>query len=93
MRLCPEPQGAYDGFLLVMIGFLLQWPTIPALIMFPILVWVYTRLARNEEREVAAGFGDEWTECAARTPVFVPHLSQAPRRGRAMGSGPRRRAA
>jgi hypothetical protein len=44
----------YDGFLLIMIGFLLQWPTIPTLVMFPILAIVYTRLARSEEREVAA---------------------------------------
>ncbi|MGW0885468.1 hypothetical protein [Streptomyces sp. NPDC002671] len=34
----------YDGFLLVMIGFLLQWPTIPTLVMFPVLVYVYARL-------------------------------------------------
>lgn len=38
----------YDGLLLIMIGFLLQWPTIPTLVMFPVLVWVYTRLARSE---------------------------------------------
>ncbi|UGT67945.1 isoprenylcysteine carboxylmethyltransferase family protein [Nocardia gipuzkoensis] len=71
----------YDGFLLVMIGFLLQWPTIPTLIMFPILVVVYLRLAHNEEREVAAEFGAQWAEYAARTPAFVPRLPHA--RGRA----------
>ncbi|WP_280478810.1 methyltransferase family protein [Nocardia asiatica] len=64
----------YDGFLLVMIGFLLQWPTIPTLVMFPILVVVYARLARAEEREVATRFGREWTDYAARTPAFIPHL-------------------
>ncbi len=62
----------YDGFLLIMIGFLLQWPTIPTLVMFPILVFVYTRLARAEEREVAARFGDDWAAYAARTPRFIP---------------------
>jgi protein-S-isoprenylcysteine O-methyltransferase Ste14 len=62
----------YDGFLLIMVGFLLQWPTIPTLVMFPILVWVYRRLARAEEREVAAHFGDVWLDYAARTPAFVP---------------------
>ena len=64
----------YDGFLLVMIGFLLQWPTIPTLVMFPILVLVYARLARAEEREVAAHFGQAWRDYAARTPGFVPRL-------------------
>lgn len=62
----------YDGFLLVMTGFLLQWPTIPTLIMFPILVVVYARLARAEESEVAARFGAPWDEYAVRTPAFVP---------------------
>ncbi|AQZ63106.1 unnamed protein product [[Actinomadura] parvosata subsp. kistnae] len=62
----------YDGFLLVMIGFLLQWPTIPTLIMFPILVVIYLRLARSEEREVAQHFGTTWTTYAATTPAFIP---------------------
>ena len=62
----------YDGLLLVMIGFLLQWPTIPTLLMFPVLVLVYTRLARAEEREVAARFSDVWRSYAAATPGFVP---------------------
>ncbi|MEU7240221.1 methyltransferase family protein [Streptomyces sparsogenes] len=66
----------YDGLLLVMIGFLLQWPTIPTLIMFPVLVYVYVRLARGEEREVARRFGDRWTAYAARTPAFWPHLAR-----------------
>ena len=62
----------YAGFLLIMVGFLLQWPTIPTLLMFPVLVWVYGRLARAEEREMAARFGTEWTSYAARTPGFIP---------------------
>jgi protein-S-isoprenylcysteine O-methyltransferase Ste14 len=28
----------YDGFILIMLGFLFQWPTLLTLIMFPILV-------------------------------------------------------
>ncbi|MFS8097419.1 isoprenylcysteine carboxylmethyltransferase family protein [Lentzea alba] len=74
----------YDGFLLVMIGFLLQWPTIPTLIMFPVLVAVYARLARNEEREVAQRFGEHWTTYAARTPAFLPrpHSSSVARAGK-----------
>jgi len=45
------------------------------LLMFPILVLVYARLARSEEHEVEARFGDQWRKYAARTPRFVPHLS------------------
>jgi protein-S-isoprenylcysteine O-methyltransferase Ste14 len=50
----------YLGFLAIMVGFLLQWPTIPTLVMFPVLVCVYWRLARTEEREVAARYPNEW---------------------------------
>jgi protein-S-isoprenylcysteine O-methyltransferase Ste14 len=68
----------YDGFLLVMVGFLLQWPTIPTLVMFPILVVVYARLARVEEREVAARFGEVWQAYAAGTPGFLPRRRPTP---------------
>ena len=37
----------YDGFILVMLGFLVQCPTILTLIMFPILVWMYRRLEKQ----------------------------------------------
>lgn len=70
----------YDGFLLVMIGFLLQWPTIPTLIMFPVLVYIYARLARSEEHTVAERFGQQWNDYAARTPAFVPHIRSLTRK-------------
>jgi len=71
----------YVGFILVMLGFLVQWPTILTLAMFPILVWMYVRLARSEEREVAAEFGDAYRRYADRVPAFVPRLSQLRRLG------------
>lgn len=64
----------YVAFVLIMSGFLLQWPTILTLVMFPVLVYMYVRLARREEREVAAEFGQEYLRYAARTPAFVPRL-------------------
>jgi protein-S-isoprenylcysteine O-methyltransferase Ste14 len=64
----------YVGFIIIMIGFLLQWPTLLTLIMFPILVTMYVRLAQREEREVQAGFGEEYAHYAAITPAFFPHL-------------------
>lgn len=61
----------YAGFVLIMAGFLLQWPTIPTLVIFPILIAIYRRLALNEEREVAerrrtsstAGRCEEMSRC------------------------------
>jgi protein-S-isoprenylcysteine O-methyltransferase Ste14 len=62
----------YDGFILIMLGFLLQWPTLPTVLMFPILVYTYARLARREEAEVRAQFGHEWDRYATETPAFIP---------------------
>jgi len=62
------------GFSLIMLGFLVQWPTILTLAMFPVLVWMYVRLARREEREVHAEFGETHARYAAVTRPFIPRL-------------------
>jgi len=64
----------YVGFVLVMFGFLLQWPTILTLAMFPILVFMYTRLARTEEREAMDEFGPIYAQYARDVPGFLPRL-------------------
>jgi protein-S-isoprenylcysteine O-methyltransferase Ste14 len=66
----------YVGFVSIMFGFLFQWPTLITLIMFPILVYMYARLARAEEREVIAEFGEEYTRYASQTPAFFPRLGR-----------------
>jgi methanethiol S-methyltransferase len=66
----------YVAFVLIMFGFLLQWPTILTLAMFPILVWMYVRLARREEREVQAELGEEYARYARRVPAFIPRLGR-----------------
>ena len=72
----------YAGFLLVMVGFLLQWPTFATLLMFPVLVLVYRRLAIGEERLMEAGFGRDWERYALATPRFVPRVWRATQRQR-----------
>lgn len=62
----------YIGFVLIMFGFLLQWPTIVTVIMFPILVVMYSRLAIKEERDSKARFGKAWDEYADKVPAFIP---------------------
>lgn len=64
----------YVGFVLVMFGFLLQWPTLLTLIMFPILVVTYWRLALAEEKAVLAEFGDAYRRYKAVTPAFLSRL-------------------
>lgn len=64
----------YVAFLLIMAGFLLQWPTLLTLVMFPVLAFAYSRLAISEEREVRALFGTTYEHYAAETPRFIPRL-------------------
>ena len=66
----------YVGFALVMAGFLVQWPTLLTLAMFPILVGMYVRLSFIEEREARKEFGDAYDRYAARVPAFFPHLAK-----------------
>lgn len=64
----------YVAFVLIMFGFLLQWPTLLTLAMFPVLVVMYVLLARREEREVVAQYGDTYRHYVARTPAFIPRF-------------------
>ena len=64
----------YIAFITVLLGFLLQWPTILTLGMFPVLLLMYAKLARLEEQEALKQFGDEYTRYAANTPRFFPRL-------------------
>jgi len=65
----------YVGFIMIMLGFLIQWPTILTLAMFPLLVLMYVRLARREEREAAQAFGAVYFAYEAAVPGWIPRLS------------------
>jgi protein-S-isoprenylcysteine O-methyltransferase Ste14 len=67
----------YAAFVLIMFGFLLQWPTLPTVAMFPIMVAVYARLAKREEQDALAEFGDAYRDYRARTPAFLPRFHAA----------------
>jgi len=62
----------YVGFILVMAGFLIQWPTLLTIAMFPVLVAMYVQLAKQEEKETGARFGAAFDRYAAQVPRFVP---------------------
>ena len=64
----------YVAFVLIMCGFLLRWPTLITLAMFPVLVFVYVRLARREEREALARFGETYRRYQVETPAFFPRI-------------------
>ena len=62
----------YAAFMMIMLGFLLQWPTLPTLFMFPVLVALYVHLAHTEEAEARMQFGEAYDQYAAVTPAFFP---------------------
>lgn len=65
----------YVAFVLILLGFLLQWPTLLTLAMFPVLVAMYAWLSRREEADMERMFGEEYRRYAARTPRFLLRLS------------------
>jgi len=62
----------YLGILLITLGLLIQWITIPTLLMWPILGFAYYRLAKQEEREMERRFGGEYAAYRRRVPMFIP---------------------
>ena len=78
----------YVGFIMVMLGFLLQWPTLLTLAMFPVLVCMYVRLARAEEREALSEFGAAYKRYMHDVPGFIPGISSKSK-GSVPGTGRR----
>ncbi|MBI4562740.1 MAG: isoprenylcysteine carboxylmethyltransferase family protein, partial [Candidatus Rokubacteria bacterium] len=69
-RYLRHPQ--YLGLILIVLAFNIQWPTLPALLMAPVLIVMYVRLSRWEDEELATFFGEAFLIYAARTPAFFP---------------------
>jgi len=65
----------YDGIFLVTIGFLIQWPALTTVVMWPILIFAYYKLAMREERELERRFGWQFLEYKRKVPAFIPKLS------------------
>lgn len=64
----------YLAFILIILGFLVQWPTLITLIMAPILIFRYIRLAKAEEKEMLKKFGNEYSSYKSQVPGFFPSL-------------------
>ena len=78
-RYIRHPQ--YVGLFFVLFGWLLHWPTLLTLMIFPILVFVYYRLAAIEDTALAQTFGEAFESYKRKTPRFVPRLGDLfPRR-------------
>jgi protein-S-isoprenylcysteine O-methyltransferase Ste14 len=64
----------YTGFLLITLGMLCEWLTIPLLLMWPVLLVVYLRLARVEEADMKAEFGQSYIDYKVKTGMFLPRM-------------------
>ncbi len=64
----------YTGFFLFLIGSIINWPTIVTLVMLPALLVIYYRLAKTEEADALAAFGEDYAEYQTRTGMFLPKL-------------------
>lgn len=67
----------YSGLFLILMGFFLQWPTLISIAMLPILVVMYYRLARREEREMESRFGSQYIAYKQGVPMFWPRWTTA----------------
>ncbi len=65
----------YTGFMLVTLGMICDWVTLPMLIMWPIMAVIYYRLARKEEADMVEQFGQKYLDYMQRTGMFLPRLS------------------
>ncbi|MGI6451662.1 MAG: methyltransferase family protein [Desulfitobacteriia bacterium] len=64
----------YTGLLLLSLGMLIEWATLPLLILYPVIVVMYVRLAKREEEDMLKEFGDEYREYMRTTKMFIPYL-------------------
>jgi protein-S-isoprenylcysteine O-methyltransferase Ste14 len=76
----------YSALFLVIGGALVQWPTVLTLLMAPVLVVAYLRLAWREERELEAQFGEAYRSYRQHVPGFLPAV---PLRGAGSGAASR----
>lgn len=74
-RVVRHPQ--YVGFIVIMAGFLFQWPTLVTIVMFPILLFMYVKLARQEEKEALEEFGTDYKTYMQSVPAFFPSWKSA----------------
>jgi protein-S-isoprenylcysteine O-methyltransferase Ste14 len=71
-RYIRHPQ--YTGFMLLTVGMILEWATLPTLIMWPFIAWLYYRLAKREEMDMIKEFGEEYVMYMNKTKRFIPFV-------------------
>lgn len=69
--LARHPQ--YTGLFIIIFGEgVIHWPTIFSLIFFPIIIFIYYKLARREEKKMIDQFGNKYLDYMKVVPMFFP---------------------
>ena len=66
----------YTGIYVITLGFMVQWPTLTTLILWPFVIWMYYKLARKEEQEALKKYPEQYRKYMHRTPMFFPKLTK-----------------
>lgn len=64
----------YTGLLLLSLGMMVEWATLPLLILYPVMVFMYVQLAKKEEQDMITEFGTDYQNYMKKTTMFIPHL-------------------
>ena len=63
----------YTGLFIALFGEgVVHWPTLFSVGLFPVIVLVYTWLARREEQQVLKQFGETYRTYQRQVPMFIP---------------------
>lgn len=71
-RFIRHPQ--YSGLLLIALGMILGWATLTSLLLYPVMIYMYVRLAKKEEKDMLEEFGEEYRTYMASTKRFIPFV-------------------
>lgn len=67
----------YTGLFIGLFGEgVVHWPTVFSVVLFPVIVIVYTLLAHREEKQMLEKFGEDYRMYKERTPMFFPGKRQ-----------------
>ncbi len=64
----------YTGFFLITLGMMMAWATIPLIVLYVCLLALYYYLAKKEEKDVEAEFGQEYVDYKKNTKMFIPYV-------------------
>lgn len=68
-RYSRNPQ--YLGIILIALGWVVGWPTVLTLALFPLVLYSYYRLSRKEEEEMLERHGERYSSYMDRVPLLI----------------------